>query len=77
MLHILYGNKYGNCTGPIYIKLTKAIISVRVQGQWWKMETEGGMVIKYEFIYNTYMPFKKTECAYILFAPFCKKCAHK
>lgn len=35
------------------------------------------MVIKNEFIYNTYMPFKKTECACILFAPFFKKCTHK
>lgn len=61
MLHILYGIKYGNCTGPTYIKLTKVIISVRVQGQWWNEETEWGMVIKDEFIYNTICLLKRQK----------------
>lgn len=31
-----------------HTKLTKGIISVRMQGQWWERETEWGMVIEDE-----------------------------
>lgn len=35
-----------------HTKLTKGIISVRMQGQWWEQETEWGMVTEDECIYN-------------------------
>lgn len=59
------------------IVLDQYISNLQKQLFQWECRANGGIrkqngkwEIKDEFIYNPYMPFKKTECAFILFAPF-------